>query len=93
MRLDDQQIQTQLSSLQGWRWDSAKSTIWQDFKFNDFHQTMKFVNAVANIAHYENHHPHMEIGYNHCQVNYTTHSLGGLGEKDFKCARRIDKLK
>lgn len=93
MRLDEKQLQTQLSTLEGWQLDEDKPLIWQDFRFDDFYQTMNFVNAVANIAHAEDHHPDMEIGYNHCLIKYTTHSLGGLGAKDFICARRIDILK
>lgn len=92
MRLDEKQIQAQLSTLDGWQLDDKQSHICRDVKFKDFHQTMAFVNAVADIAHAEDHHPELEIGYNHCLINYTTHSLGGLGEKDFICARRIDEL-
>lgn len=92
MRLDKKQLHAQLSTLDHWQLDNNKALIWQDFRFDNFHQTMDFVNAVANVAHAENHHPDMEVGYNHCLVKYTTHSLAGLGAKDFICARRVDTL-
>ncbi len=92
MRLTDRQIDTHLSALDGWQLASDKCSIWQDFVFSDFYQTMAFVNAVAWIAHSHDHHPQMEIAYKHCLVSYTTHSLGGLGEKDFLCAKQIDAL-
>lgn len=92
MRLDEKQIQTQLLALAGWQLDESQPLIWRDFRFKDFHQTMAFVNTIADIVHAEDHHPDMEIGYNHCLIKYTTHSLGGLSEKDFICARRIDAL-
>lgn len=92
MRLDETQHQAQLSTLEDWLANGGKPLIWQDFRFDDFYQTMTFVNAVANIAHTEDHHPDMEIGYNHCLIKYTTHSPGGLGAKDFISARRIDTL-
>lgn len=92
MPLTEQQIQAQLAELSAWQWDKAQARIRRDFRFNNFHQTMDFVNAVAAIAHAEDHHPDMEIGYNHCLINYTTHSLGGLSDKDFICARQIDAL-
>lgn len=92
MRLNKNQIQTHLSELDGWQLAKDESCIWQDFKFDDFHQTMAFVNAVAWIAHTQDHHPEMEVGYNHCRLNYSTHTLGGLSEKDFVCAKNINAL-
>ena len=64
----------------------------QDFRFPEFHRTMAFVNALAWIAHGENHHPDLEVGYGHCRVRYTTHAIGGLSENDFICAAKIDAL-
>ena len=92
MRLTENTIHQQLAALDGWQLDKDKSHIWRDFKFSDFHQTMAFVNAVAWIAHREDHHPDMEVGYNHCLIKYTSHSLGGLSKKDFICAKNIDAL-
>ena len=53
---------------------------------------MAFVNAVAWIAHKEDHHPDMEVGYNKCRVRYSTHSVGGLSLNDFICASKVDGL-
>ena len=92
MGMNEQQIHEYLSALNGWQLNAGQTGIQRDFKFQDFHQTMEFVNAVADIAHAEDHHPDMEIGYNHCLINYTTHSTGGISEKDFNCARQIDNL-
>ena len=61
--------------------------------FADFHHTMAFVNAIAWIAHQENHHPDLEISYNACHVSLTTHALNGLSAHDFSLATRIDALK
>ncbi|HET6725728.1 MAG TPA: 4a-hydroxytetrahydrobiopterin dehydratase [Gammaproteobacteria bacterium] len=71
--------------------DDAK-TISKDFKFKGFNKTMGFVNAIAWIANSEGHHPDLEVGYGHCNVNFTTHAVGGLSENDFICAAKIDKL-
>ncbi|MFV2058837.1 MAG: 4a-hydroxytetrahydrobiopterin dehydratase [Thiohalomonadales bacterium] len=64
----------------------------RDFHFKNYYQTIAFVNSLAWIAHREDHHPDLEVGYNHCQVNYATHSIGGLSENDFICAAKIDAL-
>ncbi len=42
--------------------------------------------------HSENHHPDLEVGYNTCMVNYTTHAIAGLSENDFICAAKVDAL-
>jgi 4a-hydroxytetrahydrobiopterin dehydratase len=62
------------------------------FKFRDFYRTMSFVNALAHIANIEDHHPDLEVGYNYCRVQFTTHSIKGLSENDFICAAKIDQI-
>jgi 4a-hydroxytetrahydrobiopterin dehydratase len=68
------------------------SEISRDFQFKDFHRTMAFVNAVAWIAHREDHHPDLEVGYGHCRIRFSTHAVGGLSQNDFICAARVDDL-
>lgn len=53
---------------------------------------MAFVNAVAWIAHQQDHHPDMEVHFNRCVVHFSTHAVGGLSRNDFICAARIDAL-
>jgi len=62
------------------------------FRFADWSQTMAFVNAVAWVAHVEDHHPDLEVHYNHVVVRWSTHAVGGLTENDFICAARVDAL-
>jgi 4a-hydroxytetrahydrobiopterin dehydratase len=75
-----------------WLLQSAGRALSRDFRFPDFHATMAFVNAVAWIAHVEDHHPDLEVGFSHCRVTYSTHSVGGLSENDFICAAKVDAL-
>lgn len=81
-----------LTQVDGWDLDSDNKSISRLFRFGNFHQTMAFVNALAWIAHGEDHHPDLEVGYNRCYVRYATHSVGGLSENDFICAAKIDRL-
>ena len=74
------------------QWEQQGSTITRSYTFPDFHHTMAFVNAVAWIAHRENHHPDLEVGYNRCRVTYTTHDAGGLSDKDFASAVLVESL-
>jgi 4a-hydroxytetrahydrobiopterin dehydratase len=62
------------------------------FRFKDFYRTMSFVNALAHIANREDHHPDLVVGYDHCQVTFSTHAIGGLSENDFICAAKADLL-
>lgn len=75
-----------------WSLDNDRRQIARTFRFDNFHQTMAFTNAVAWIAHREDHHPEMTVGYNRCRVGYSTHAVGGLSENDFICAAKIDDL-
>jgi 4a-hydroxytetrahydrobiopterin dehydratase len=62
------------------------------FDFRNYYQTTAFVNAVAWIAHQEDHHPELSFGYKSCTVSYSTHAIGGLSENDFICAAKVDDL-
>ena len=53
---------------------------------------MAFVNALAWIAHQTDHHPDLQVGYNRCNVTFSTHSIGGLSDNDFICAARLNSL-
>jgi 4a-hydroxytetrahydrobiopterin dehydratase len=53
---------------------------------------MKFVNAVAEVAEKEYHHPDIHIHWNKVKLVLWTHALGGLSENDFILAAKIDKL-
>jgi len=87
------QVQPLLGRLQGdWSVDADSSEINRTFNFKNYYQTMAFVNALAWIAHGEDHHPDIEVGYNRCHVRFSTHSIGGLSDNDFICAAKIDAL-
>jgi 4a-hydroxytetrahydrobiopterin dehydratase len=75
-----------------WRIVEDGKAIRREIKFVDFHRTMSFVNALAHIANREDHHPDLEVGYNYCNVRFSTHAIGGLSENDFICAARMDRL-
>lgn len=63
------------------------------FEFKGFLKTMSFVNAVAWEANRIMHHPDMEVSFNKCTINITTHDEGNtLTEKDFHLAKNIEKL-
>lgn len=90
--LDAAAIAERLALLPGWQWVEDGAAIARDFRFADFHRTMAFVDALAEIAHREDHHPDLQVGYGHCRVRFSTHDVGGLSENDFICAAKVDRL-
>jgi len=79
-----------LKNLPGWTSDGG--AIAKTFRFADYFHTMAFVNAVASIAHREDHHPDLEVHYNNCVVRYSTHDVGGLSLNDFICAAKVEDV-
>lgn len=91
--MDNTAVEQRLSALDGWQRDVHDSQrIIKTYRFKNYYETMAFVNAAAWIAHRQNHHSDLAVGYRECTVSYTTHSAGGLTEKDFVCAAKLDAL-
>jgi len=91
--LSSDEANTLLATLNGWAIHTNNTTLSKTFKFRNYHKPMAFVNAIAWMAHQENHHPALEVHYDNCVVTYTTHAIGGLSENDFICAAKIDELR
>jgi len=76
----------------GWTLRDDGKALYRELKFKNFYRTMSFVNAVAHIANSEDHHPDLGLGYNYCNITFTTHAINGLSANDFICAAKIDSL-
>ena len=74
------------------QWNEIDNTISKTFEFNSYLDGIDFVNAVANVAERENHHPDISIGYCKVTISLTTHDAGTITEKDYKLAKLIDDL-
>ena len=70
-------------------WENNGKEITRLYKFKDFAEAMAFVNKVAGLAEAADHHPDIDIRYNKVRLMLSTHSAGGLTEKDFSLARQI----
>ena len=75
-----------------WRIVQDGKAIEAPFTFDNYWQTTAFINAVAWIAHTQDHHPDISFGYKTASVRYWTHAVDGLSENDFICAAKIDAL-
>ena len=83
-------IDALLKEVPGWGYDGK--VIAKTWSFKNYYETLAFVNAVAWLAHREDHHPDLSVGYNRCRVEFSTHSVGGISENDFICAAKIEAL-
>jgi len=88
--LPENEIISLLRALSDWQRNG--NTLVKTYRFDNYHETMAFVNATAWISHREDHHPDLAVGYNQCTVSYTTHAVDGLSRNDFICAAKIDAL-
>lgn len=89
------EVVTQLSQLNGEAvhgWRLIDGALEKNFGFKNFHDTIAFVNAVAFIAHREDHHPSLALSYAQCTVRFNTHDVNGISVSDFFCASRVDAL-
>ncbi len=83
-------IKGYLSQIAGWEYDGKE--ISKTFPFQNFHETMAFVNKVAELSHREDHHPDLEVSYKACKVKYHTHAINGMSTNDFICAAKVDEM-
>jgi 4a-hydroxytetrahydrobiopterin dehydratase len=90
--IDASQAADLLQQLPGWKLRDDGKALSKDFRFDDFHRTLGFINAVGFMANQEDHHPDLEAGYGHCRVTWSTHDVGGLSLNDFICAARTEVL-
>lgn len=73
-------------------WKVENSSISKEFTFEDFKSALEFVNKVGELAEEQSHHPDIELGWGRVKITLTTHSEGGVTDKDHQLAEKIDKL-
>ena len=83
-----------MAQLEGWTLtgDGASVAIEKTFTFANYYETIAFVNAVAFVAHTQDHHPDLSVNFKRCVVRFNTHEVAGISASDFDCAARVDAL-
>lgn len=89
-RVEGATLDALLASVSGWQ--LAGDRIRKHLRFADFRAAMAFVNAMAELAEAEGHHPDFSVHYSTVDVEIWTHAAGGLTENDFILAAKIDEL-
>lgn len=91
-RLPEARVRELLPQVPDWSLAEDGQALVRTFRFDDYHRTMAFVNALAFIAHREDHHPDLGVHYDRVEARFSTHDVGGLSENDFICAAKADRL-
>jgi len=89
-KLNQQQINSDLTKFSGWSYENE--SISKEFQFKDFIEALSFVNAVGLESEKMDHHPDiLMFAWNKVKIAISTHSAGGVTEKDFSLAQKIEE--
>jgi 4a-hydroxytetrahydrobiopterin dehydratase len=87
--LSEKHVEQQLSKLHGWTLEGR--AIRKQFTFKDFPEAVAFVNRLVPDAQAADHHPDIIINYKRVTLMYSTHTEGGLTQKDFDGAAMAER--
>lgn len=91
-KLSPEQINQALSGLDGWVYQDG--AIKKIFKTSNYPSTMGFVAAIGGFCQRHNHHPdYILMKYKEVEVSFSTHSAGGVTQKDIDIVQDIEKIK
>ena len=86
--LSREEIAAALADLPGW--EQGAGAISREYKLDSFAGAIAFVVRLSYAAEAANHHPDLDIRYSRVRVTLSTHSEGGVTEKDLDLARTIE---
>ncbi|HYF97069.1 MAG TPA: reverse transcriptase-like protein [Patescibacteria group bacterium] len=73
-------------------WQNKENSLYKKFKFKNFEEAFSFIEKIAQIAQSTNHHPEFKSNYDEVEIWLTTHSEGGITNKDHKFTQKIDEI-
>jgi len=89
--LSKDEITEKLKSVDGWNLENNQIT--KEYKFKDFISALDLLNKIGSAAEEMNHHPDLFLhSWNKLKISISTHSEGGVTERDFKLAKKIESL-
>ena len=88
--IDGQALDAALETLPGWTCDAERRAIGKSFRFADFGEAFAFMTRIALAAEKADHHPDWSNSWNRVDIALSTHSEGGVTERDLALARQIE---
>lgn len=89
-KLPAAELEQKLLALPGWVIEQHK--LYRLFTFANFVEAFGFMSRVALLAESMDHHPEWSNVYSRVEIFLTTHDAGGISERDFILAERINEL-
>ncbi len=89
-KFNEAQIHSELKNLDGWKYNS--NALEKSFVFKNFKEALSAMVRISFEAEAMNHHPDWTNVYNKLKIRLNTHDAGGITEKDFALAKKIDDL-
>lgn len=86
----EQEVTRVLADLPAWR--AERGAITRTFETEGWGTTLMLVNAIGFVAEAADHHPDLEVSWAKVAVRLSTHSAGGITDKDVALAREIERL-
>jgi 4a-hydroxytetrahydrobiopterin dehydratase len=84
------EVTDRLKVLDGWQ--AADNKLIRKYSFDNFAESLAFVNRVGQLAEAADHHPDITFGWGYAEISTTTHDRGGITDVDFALAGRINEL-
>ena len=90
VKLTAEEAEARLAEVPGWSHDRAGSALTRDIRLKDFSEAFALMTRIALAAEQADHHPEWSNVYNRLSIRLTTHDAGGVTERDFALAKRIN---
>ncbi|MEO8398250.1 MAG: 4a-hydroxytetrahydrobiopterin dehydratase [Ignavibacteriaceae bacterium] len=90
-KYNESEVKEKLKKFSGWSFNDDQ--IEKKFEFKDFKEALNFVNKIGASAEEMNHHPDIFLhSWNKVKITVSTHDKGGVTDKDFKLAEKIESF-
>jgi 4a-hydroxytetrahydrobiopterin dehydratase len=89
-KLTQEEIEAALAELDSWK--AADDRLSKRREFDDFAESLAFVNMVGELAEAADHHPDITFGWGYAVIELTTHDRGGITDHDTALAKQIDAI-
>lgn len=89
-KLSDDEIAAELGSTTDWQ--ATETKLYKKYEFEDFAESLNFINKIGALAEERDHHPDILFGWGYAEIFITTHDAGGITENDFALARKINEI-
>ena len=87
-----EEIQQRMAAIPGWTLADDSKSISRQWKLADFAEALQFANKIGELAEEVQHHPDLLVSWGKLVATLTTHDAGGLSEKDFELAGKINTI-